>query len=109
MIWLVWAVVAAVVGTAAVVVVTSWPEVAELLQRWLRRNNLTKSSLATAVVVLDRLAVGVRRVVRVTTHAGVTRKVSTEEIDIDDIDDPELRATLQRTGHAEGDVLRLVD
>jgi len=108
MIWVVWAVIAAAVG-AAVVGVTFWPEIAERLRQWLRRNNLTKSQLASAVLVLDRWATKVRRTLRVTTQARINHDISIEEIDINSIDDPELRALLERTGHAEVDVLGLLD
>ncbi|GAA1777547.1 hypothetical protein [Luedemannella helvata] len=107
MIWLVVAAIAAAVGAGAVV--AFWPTIVNKLQAWLRENNLTKSALAEAVVRLDRMAGHVRRILRVRTRAYGVQKISEEQLSLDDIDDPQLRAELERTGNAERDVLHLLD
>ena len=76
---------------------------------WLRQHGLAKSMLMDVVVVLDKVASGIKAKVRVTARNRPTEMLSIEKTyRYDQIKDPQLRAELQRRGHAEQDVLALV-
>ena len=105
MIGLIIAAVAALVGAGAATVVF-WTTIKDVLSRWLRERNLQESALMSAVVILDRLAVGIRRQLRVHTHAYGVQIISEEQLSIDQIDDPEVRAQVERRPHVELDILR---
>ncbi len=108
MIWVVWAVVAAVIGAGAVTV-AFWPAIVSKVQTWLREHHLAKSALTEAVVVLDRYAGHIRRVLRVRTQAYGVQTISEEQLSADQIDDPQLLAELNRTGTVVRDVLPLIE
>ncbi|MFD7731689.1 hypothetical protein ACFV6F_15035 [Kitasatospora phosalacinea] len=93
---------AAAIGAA--VAVTFWNGIVEAVSRWLREHGLADSDLMAAVVTLDRLAVGVRQRLTVRTPAGFT-VILDEELDLDDIDDPQVLAELERRGYFEIDLL----
>jgi hypothetical protein len=64
MVWhLVWGLVAAVLGTAAVVAV--WSTYRDEIIDWLARNNLQESALADACVILERICSRVKATVLV--------------------------------------------
>jgi len=108
MIWVVWAVVAAVVGAGAVTV-AFWPTIVNKLRAWLHEHNLSKSALTEAVVRLDKYMGKIRRILRVRTRVHGVQKISEDQLSADQIDDPQLLADLNRTGSAERDVLDLLD
>lgn len=95
------ALVAALFGAA--VVVTFWGAVKDAVGAWLRERGLDKSALMSAVVVLDKLAVGIRRRVKVRTAQGLY-VVLDQELRIEDIDDPTIRAMVEQQ-HTEIDIL----
>ncbi|WP_329179202.1 hypothetical protein [Streptomyces sp. NBC_01477] len=102
MIHIVLALVAALAGAAAVV--TFWGAVKDAVGAWLRERGLAKSALMSAVVVLDKLAVGVRRRVRLRTAQGLC-VILDQELGIEDIDDPRIRAMAEKQQHTEIDIL----
>jgi hypothetical protein len=102
MIFLVAGIIAAVIGAGAAV--TFWDSVRTAITGWLHRHNLEKSALMEAVIRFDRVAVGIRRRIRVKTACGV-EVISEEQLSIDEIDDPELRALLSRHSEVDVDVL----
>lgn len=107
MIHLIIAAIAAVAGAGAgALVVTFWDDIRRILREWLADHNLQQSALSSAVVILDRLAVGVRRKLRVRAPQHGTRVISEEHISLDQVDDPRLRALLETKGYAEADILQ---
>jgi hypothetical protein len=92
-IWIVAGIVAAALGIGAAV--TFWDSVRTTVMAWLRARDLDKGALLQAVVMLDRIAVGIRRRVMVRT-AAVAEIVSEETLTPDQIDDPTVRALLDQ-------------
>jgi hypothetical protein len=108
MIWIVWAVAAAIIGASAATV-AFWPAIVGKVKAWLREHNLGKSALTEATVFLDHHIGKIRRIVRVGTRSHGVHKISEEYLSVDQIDDPQLLAELNRTGTAVRDVLPLID
>ena len=102
MIQIVLALAAALIGTA--VAVTFWGAVKDAVGKWLRELGLEKSALMSALVVLDKLAVGVRRQVKVRTADG-PYVIIDQEMRLEDIDDPKIRALAEQQPHTEIDIL----
>lgn len=105
MIGVILALLGAALGGAAVV--TFWNSVREAVTGWLQRNNLTKSALTEAVIVLDKLAVGIRRRIIVQT-AQRREVVREEELSLDQIDDPQVRAEIQKRSHVQLDIMHQI-
>ena len=101
-IFLVAGLIAAALGAG--VAITFWDAIRETVAGWLRRRDLEKSALMGAVVLLDRVAVGVRRRIRVRTARKV-EIISEQNLTLDQIDDPDLRALVQQHGQLEVDIL----
>ncbi|MEU7882980.1 hypothetical protein [Microbispora bryophytorum] len=104
MIWLVVAAVVAAAGAATATIVF-WNSVRTTVAAWLHRNNLHTSALMSATVLLDRIAVGVRRRVRVQTRTHGVRVIADEELTLDQVDDPKVKAQLARDGHLNIDIM----
>lgn len=104
MIWWVVAAVVAAVGAATVTIVF-WDDIRATVTAWLQRNNLTRGALMSATVLLDRIACGVRRRIRVGTPQYGTRIISEEEVTFDQIDDPAIKAQLARDRHLSIDIM----
>jgi hypothetical protein len=102
-IFLVAGVIAAVIGAGAVV--TFWDSVRNLITGWLRQRGLEKSALMEAVIQFDRLAVAIRRRVKVKTRSGV-EIISEERLSIEQIDDPHLRTLVALHGQVDVDILQ---
>jgi hypothetical protein len=76
---------------------------------WLRDNGLEKSVLMDAVVALEKAGNRIKAKVRVRARNYGTKVISIEKTySISDITDPQVRAELNRRGHAEQNVLALV-
>ncbi|MFC4055079.1 hypothetical protein ACFOY4_35780 [Actinomadura syzygii] len=95
--------VAAALGAGAAV--AFWDTVRTEVMNWLRARNLDKGALLEAVIVLDRVAVGIRRRVVVRT-AAVPETVSEETLTLDQIDDPQVRALLEQHDQVNIDFLQ---
>ncbi len=102
MIFLVAGLIAAALGAGAAI--TFWDTVRAAITGWLHRHNLDKSALMEAVIQFDRLAVGVRRRIKVRTYRG-PEIISEEHLAIDQIDDPSLRALIQQHSQVDVDIL----
>jgi hypothetical protein len=92
-----------VAGTVATV--AFWPTVVNRVADWLRRHDLDRSALMSATVLLDRVAVGVRRRIRVRTHTLGFQNVADETLSPDQIDDPQVRALLERRSQVQYDIM----
>lgn len=103
MIWIVAGIVAAALGIGAAV--TFWDAVRTTVMAWLRARNLDKAALVQAVIMLDRIAVGIRRRVMVRT-AAVSEIVSEETLTLDQIDDPAVRELLEQHDRVNIDFLQ---
>jgi hypothetical protein len=103
MIFLVAGLIAAALGVG--VAITFWDSIRTAITGWLRRHGLEQSALMEAVIQFDRLAVGVRRRIKVRTYRG-TEIISEERLAIDQIDDPNLRALLRQHSEVNVDILR---
>ena len=102
MIFLVAGLIAAALGAG--VAITFWDSIRTAVTGWLHQHDLEKSALMEAVIQFDRLAVGVRRRIKVRTYRG-TEIISEEHLAIDQIDDPNLRALVQQHSQVDVDVL----
>jgi hypothetical protein len=102
-IFLVAGIIAAVAGAGATI--TFWDSVRSAITGWLRRNGLDKSALMEAVIQFDRLAVGIRRRIRVKTPRRGVEVISEERLSIDQIDDQSLRALVARHSQVDVDIL----
>jgi hypothetical protein len=102
MILLIAGIVAAVVGAGAAV--TFWDSIRTVITGWLHRHGLDRSALMEAVIRFDKLAVKVRRRITVRTSRGV-EIISEEQLSIDQIDDPQLRALVQQHSQVDVDIL----
>jgi hypothetical protein len=99
--------IAAAVGAAIGVSLST--AIQRAVATWLRENGLDKSVLMDAVVALERAGNRVKARVRVQARNHGTKVITMEKThSIDDIADPQVRAELQRRGHAEQNVLALV-
>jgi hypothetical protein len=108
----------ATVATTVLIGVALSADIRAWVARWLREHNLHQSSLLSAVVILDRVAGSVKQTVkaslRVTTKQSAAVAARTEthrfvrEYGFDQVTDPEVRAMLERRGHAKQNVLALV-
>jgi len=102
MIWLVVGLVAAALSGG--VVITFWNTGRETVLQWLRRHGLDKTVLTEAVILLDRIAVGIRRRIRISTPQS-TEIISEEALTLDQIDDPKIRAWAEQHSHVAIDML----
>lgn len=84
-------------------------DVKQRVARWLREHGLAKSALMDAVVLLDQVGATIKARVRVTASTRSSETLTIEKTySYDQITDPQLRAELTRSGHAEQNVLALV-
>lgn len=102
MIWAAVALGGAIVGV--VVAISFWKEIRRLVLDWLHRNGLQRTALTEAFIILDAVASGARRRIRVTAPSHGPRLISDEVIPLDQLD-PALRARLENQTHVEVDVL----
>jgi hypothetical protein len=108
MIHLIFYAIAAVIAAAIGASLTN--DVRQRVAAWLREHGLANSMLMDAVVLLDNVATGVKARVRVTARNRSSEMLSIEKTyRYDQITDPQLRTALERSGHAEQNVLALVN
>lgn len=99
---------AAIAGLVSLFSAALLRDVQQRVAAWLRQNGLKNSALMSAVVRLDSIGSAIRAGVKVVTRAQRTEVLMIERTySINQIKDPELRAALQRTGHAEQDVITI--
>jgi hypothetical protein len=99
--------IAAAVGAAIGVSLST--AVQRAVAGWLRDNGLDKSVLMDAVVALEKVGNRIHAKARVKAKNYGTKVIAIEKTySIDSITDPQVRAELERRGHAEQDILALV-
>jgi hypothetical protein len=94
---------AALFGAAAAV--GYWNGVREAITAWLHRHGLAKTALTKALIELDKVAVGIRRTIKVATAHRPVETVTVEELALDQITDPELLRQLEAGKTVRIDIL----
>lgn len=106
-----WGYVFAAVGAlcGAWLVYRFWDDIRDQVAAWLRECGLDKSVLMDAWIVLDRLAVGIRRKIFVETKQTGEVMISETTFALDKIDDPETRVELEKRGHVKKQILEMIN
>jgi len=104
---------AVVVGAAVggtIYVIANWPEIKDAISSWLRKNNLSKSALMSALVIFDRIAVGIRRRIIVETPQTGTKTIEDETFSEEKLrkEEPDVYKELQKRNHVEIDVMEQI-
>lgn len=85
-----------------------WDDIREQVAAWLRQKGWENSVLMDAWIKLDSLIGFVRCRIFVKTKKKSKVKISEQEYDIDEIDDPEVLEELQRKGHVKKNIMTLI-
>jgi len=101
---------AVVVGAAVggtIYVIANWPEIKDAISSWLRKNNLSKSTLMSALVIFDKIAVGIRRRIIVKTPQTGTRTIEEKTFSEKEIrkEEPDVYKQLQTKSRIKFDVM----
>ena len=89
-------------------VIANWPEVSDKISSWLHDNKLNKTALMSALVIFDKVVVGIRHLIIVETKQTGRQTVEEKTLSIEEIRrrDPDVYNELQKRDHLEIDILK---
>lgn len=107
MVWpLIGYVVAGLLGVATVVaIITFWDKVRDTVANWLRQKGLENNIFMDAWIKLDSIISGVKGKIFVKTQRIGQVKISEETYALDEIDDPEVHAELEKKGYVNRNIM----
>lgn len=105
-----WAGGALVAAIGAAIAVSLWNEVRDAIARWLRDHGLAESALMGGFIRFEKVmnqAVRMSATIR-TRQYGQTMVITDRQVSPSEINDSEIRASLERNGHATVDLLTVL-
>lgn len=86
-----------------------WQDICQKVAEWLRQHNLDKSILMDAWVKLDRTMVGIRSRIFIRTARTGNIMITEENLSLNQIDDSEVRAELERQGCSSRNIMAMLN
>ncbi|HKI03288.1 MAG TPA: hypothetical protein VKK31_15020 [Thermoanaerobaculia bacterium] len=106
MYWLLFSMGAALL--AAIFASVYWQQVASEVAGWLRSRGLAKTALMDAWVWIDYHMTKVRSRIFIKDHQGQAIQISVKTLSPEQVDDPEVRALLDRQGSVYRNIMPIV-
>jgi len=94
------------VAIGAGVILYHWPEILDRVTQWLNGRGENLQHLRKSLLRLDRLLTTVRGRLIVQSSTSSETVIEEETLELAEIDDPDVRAALDRAGYLELDLLQ---